>query len=116
KMSLQCFESAYRSELSGVMQQRVAIARALVLEPPLLFMDEPFGALDAQTRTRMQDEMARLRSRISATILFITHRVVEASYLGERVIVMSTRTGRILHEYSLQEDRQWKKAHIEQVM
>lgn len=116
QMSLQGFESAYPSELSGGMQQRVAIARALVLEPPLLFMDEPFGALDAQTRTRMQDEMARLRSRISATILFITHSVEEAIYLGDRVIVMSTRPGQILHEYSLQADSPWKKAHIEQAM
>lgn len=116
QMNLTGFESAYPSELSGGMQQRVAIARALALEPPLLFMDEPFGALDAQTRTRMQDEMAKLRSRISATILFITHSVEEAIYLGDRIIVMSARPGRIVHEYTLPPDSPWKNVQIERAM
>ncbi|MGL3150461.1 ABC transporter ATP-binding protein [Microbacterium sp. A82] len=115
-MKLGGFESAYPSELSGGMQQRVAIARALVLDPPLLFMDEPFGALDAQTRTRMQDEMAKLRARISSTILFVTHSVEEAIYLGDRIIVMSARPGRIAHEYRVDPASPWKSRSIESAM
>ena len=114
-MKLSGFERAYPSELSGGMQQRVAIARALVLEP-LLFMDEPFGALDAQTRTRMQDEMAKLRSRISSTILFVTHSVEEAVYLGDRIIVMSARPGRIAEEYRVDPASPWKGLTIESAM
>ncbi len=115
-MGLDGFEKAYPSELSGGMQQRVAIARALVLEPPLLFMDEPFGALDALTRTHMQDEMSRLRARIASTVLFVTHSVEEAVYLGDRVIVMSARPGRVAADYRIEADNPWKSLPIEQAM
>jgi NitT/TauT family transport system ATP-binding protein len=94
-MGLQGYESAYPHELSGGMQQRVAIARCYVLNPEVLLMDEPFGALDAQTRTLMQEELIKLARRIPRTVLFITHAVEEAVYLADRVVVMTRRPGRI---------------------
>jgi NitT/TauT family transport system ATP-binding protein len=98
------------------MQQRVAIARALVLDPEILLMDEPFGALDAQTRTAMQDEMAALRSRLNCTVLFVTHSVEEAVFLGSRIVIMSPRPGRIDHELIVPEDHEWKRHQIEYAM
>ncbi|MGY3147338.1 NitT/TauT family transport system ATP-binding protein [Bradyrhizobium sp. USDA 3397] len=92
------FASAYPHTLSGGMQQRVAIARALANQPSVLLMDEPFGALDAQTRAVMQDNLLELRERINATIVFVTHDIDEAILLSDRVLIMSAGPGRILRD------------------
>ncbi|MEM9223023.1 MAG: ABC transporter ATP-binding protein [Pseudomonadota bacterium] len=113
-MGLEHFRKAYPSELSGGMQQRVAIARALVMQPEILLMDEPFGALDAQTRTILQEEVQRLHREQHYTVLFITHSVEEAVYLGDRVVVMTKRPGRIKKEISLPRDVVWKTGDIEE--
>jgi NitT/TauT family transport system ATP-binding protein len=94
-VKLSGFENTYPSRLSGGMQQRVAIARMLACEPSILLMDEPFGALDAQTRKIMQEELRELWQRFRKTVVFVTHDVREAVFLSQRVVVMSARPGRI---------------------
>jgi len=91
----------YPHELSGGMRQRVAIARTLVLRPRIILMDEPFGALDPATRLDMQDLLVRLWREVEATVMFVTHSIEEAVYLGDRVFVMATTPGRIAEEIHL---------------
>ncbi len=90
------FEDSYPHELSGGMKQRVAIARALANEPRILIMDEPFGALDAQTRCQMQSYLLQIWKKVDVTILFITHDLEEAAYLSDRILVMGTNPGRVV--------------------
>ncbi|MCA0422236.1 MAG: ABC transporter ATP-binding protein [Proteobacteria bacterium] len=119
-MNLESHADNFPHQLSGGMQQRVAIARAYVLDPSVLLMDEPFGALDAQTRVVMQEELVRISRVNPRTVLFITHAVEEAVYLADRVAIMTRRPGRIkevLDIKSIREAEQWDKhSRIEDVM
>jgi NitT/TauT family transport system ATP-binding protein len=100
-VNLTKFEKAFVHELSGGMKQRVQLARALAVEPRMLLMDEPFAALDAQTRDVLQEELQEIWQRTGATILFITHNVREAALLADRVLVMTPSPGRIKAEISV---------------
>ena len=94
-VNLTQFRESFPNELSGGMRQRVAVARALALDPVLLLMDEPFGALDAQTRNMLQQELLEIQKTTKKTIIFITHSVDEAVYLSDRIIVLTPRPGRV---------------------
>jgi NitT/TauT family transport system ATP-binding protein len=94
-IGLEGFENAYPHELSGGMQQRVGLARALAIKPSILLMDEPFGALDVQTRDLLQDELLRIWNAERKTVLFVTHSIEEALYLADRIIVITPRPARI---------------------
>jgi NitT/TauT family transport system ATP-binding protein len=94
-MGLTEFRHHYPAEISGGMKQRTALARVLAFDPKVLLMDEPFGALDAQTRETMQEEVTRIWERTRKTVVFVTHDIEEAVFLGDRVIVLSARPGRI---------------------
>ncbi len=100
------FEDAFPSQLSGGMQQRAAIARTLAVDPEILLMDEPFGALDAQTRRIMQEELRAIQQRTKKTVVFVTHDVQEAVLLADRITIMSPRPGRISHLIEVGLERQ----------
>jgi NitT/TauT family transport system ATP-binding protein len=104
-VSLGDFAKKRPHELSGGMRQRVALARALAQEADVLLMDEPFGALDAMTRDVLHDELEKLCSDTDLTVLFVTHNVREAIRLGDRVVLLSSRPGRVIEEYSVAIER-----------
>lgn len=100
-VGLQGFEDAYPKQLSGGMKQRVGIARAYAANPEILLMDEPFGALDAQTRYQMQAEILKIWSQEMRTVIFVTNNIEEAVYLGDRIIQFSQRPAKVKHIYDL---------------
>ena len=100
-VGLNGFEKAYPEHLSGGMKQRVGIARAYANDPDILLMDEPFGALDAQTRYAMEEELRTIWEREKRTVIFVTNNIEEAVYLGDRVVVMSSLPGRVKSEYDI---------------
>jgi NitT/TauT family transport system ATP-binding protein len=104
-VGLQGFENSYPHQLSGGMQQRVGIARALAIEPEVLLMDEPFGALDVQTRDLLQDELLAIWQRERKTVLFVTHSIEEAIYLADRVLIFTPRPARIERVLDIPFDR-----------
>ena len=112
-INLTQFKDSYPSELSGGMRQRVAVARALTLDPVLLLMDEPFGALDAQTRNMLQKELLQIWQKTKKMIIFITHSVDEAVYLADRIIVMTPRPGRICRNFEISLPRPRDRTSVE---
>ncbi len=112
-VSLTQFRDSYPSELSGGMRQRVAVARALALDPVLLLMDEPFGALDAQTRNMLQKELLEIQEATKKTIVFITHSVDEAVYLSDRIIVLTPRPGRVCRIFPVELPRPRDRTAVE---
>jgi NitT/TauT family transport system ATP-binding protein len=112
-VNLSQFKTSYPSELSGGMRQRIAVARALALEPVLLLMDEPFGALDAQTRNMLQKELLDIWDKTKKTIIFITHSVDEAVFLADRIIVLTPRPGRICQIFPVELKRPRDRTSVE---
>jgi len=112
-VGLKQFRNSYPSELSGGMRQRVAVARALALEPVLLLMDEPFGALDAQTRNMLQKELLVIWEKTRKTIVFITHSVDEAVFLADRIIVLTPRPGRVCQIFPIDLKRPRDRTSVE---
>ncbi|HLJ59791.1 MAG TPA: ABC transporter ATP-binding protein [bacterium] len=109
-IGLRGFEDKFPHELSGGMRQRVAVARTLANSPQVALMDEPFAAVDAQTRTTLQEELTRIWSQTKVTVFFVTHNVDEAIFLGDRVLVMTPRPGRVQGIVTVnvpREERQW---------
>ncbi|MCJ7516405.1 MAG: ABC transporter ATP-binding protein [Methanomassiliicoccales archaeon] len=112
-VGLKGFETSHPNELSGGMKQRVGIARALANDPAILLMDEPFGALDAQTRNLMQKELLRIWSEMKKTVVFITHSVDEAVFVADRVVVMSARPGKIKSIFDVEWERPRDRSGVE---
>jgi ABC-type nitrate/sulfonate/bicarbonate transport system ATPase subunit len=117
-VGLRDFAGAYPSQLSGGMQQRVAIARALALRPRILLMDEPFGALDAQTRSLMQELLLSIWERDRLAVLFVTHDIDEAIFLADRILVMAAKPGRVreLIEVPLERPRRYEQQTSQQFL
>ena len=107
-VNLKGFENRYPHELSGGMKQRVAIARALAYNPEILLMDEPFGALDAQTRENLQEELIKIWNETKKTIIFVTHSIDEAVYLADRIVVLSANPGTVKEIVEVEIDRSVK--------
>ncbi|RXZ48708.1 ABC transporter ATP-binding protein [Agromyces fucosus] len=112
-VGLSGFEEHYPSQLSGGMKQRVAIARSLAMRPDVLLMDEPFGALDAQTRIILQEDISRICREQQLTVLMITHAVEEAVFMSDRVLVMTARPGRIKEDVEIEGREAWRGGPVD---